>query len=432
MAGSQDWWWACLGLFQPVFTTPGFAVFIRLASAWVRCPGRHTLTRLYALAEPAEYRAHDAYHRFFPQGAWSLGELWRLLAQLLVATFYPHGVIPLDLDDTLFHKSGRNNQSAAWWRDAVRSTGQKVVHCFGLNLVVLTLRVVPPWGGEPLGLPVSMRLHRKKGRGLLDLAHDMMEEWAAWFPERCFSLCADGFYAPLAGAGLPRTEVTSRIRRDAALFAPLPACHRRKRKQGRPRTKGRRLPTPEQMARTRLPWRKVTVLLRGKPRQRWVHAQPVLWYHVCPRQPILLVICRDPSGHEPDDFFFTTNLQAAAAQVIEQYAGRWSIEDTFKNTKQHLGGQDPQVWKDPGPERVAAFSFWLYSLVWFWYLTAKQKHPAWLLRPWYPQKTVASFADALASLRRELWWRSISSQSEDASLSHKNITQLIDTLAYAA
>jgi len=138
-----DWWLNLLGQFQPVFTAPGFAVWVRLVSAWVRCPGRHTLTRLYLLAEPTHQRAHDAYHRFFGKGAWSMPELWRLLAQLMVPTFYPQGHIPLNLDDTLFHKSGRKNQSAAWWRDAVRSTGQKVVHGFGLNLVVLTLAVKP-------------------------------------------------------------------------------------------------------------------------------------------------------------------------------------------------------------------------------------------------------------------------------------------------
>jgi hypothetical protein len=95
------------------------------------------------LAEPTQDRAHDAYHRFFGKGAWSMPELWRLLAQVLVTTIYPQGDIPLNLDDTLFHKSGRKNQISTWRRDAVRSAGQKVVHDFGLNLVVLTLAVKP-------------------------------------------------------------------------------------------------------------------------------------------------------------------------------------------------------------------------------------------------------------------------------------------------
>jgi hypothetical protein len=427
-----EWWLNLLGAFQPVFTAPGFALCLRLVSAWIRCPGRHTLTRLYLLAEPEQERAHDAYHRFFGHGAWSMPTLWRVLAQLLVATFYPQGDIPLDLDDTLFHKSGRKNQSAAWWRDAVRSTGQKVVHGFGLNLVVLTLAVTPPWGGEPLGLPINLRLHRKHGTGLLELAQDMMEDLARWFPERRFALCADGFYAPLAGRNLPRTHLTSRLRRDAALFAPPSPTRRRQRRRGRPRTKGRPLPTPQKMAQCCRSWQKATVNRRGKLLDRLVYTQQVLWYRVCPRQPILLVICRDPSGKEPDDFFFTTNLHSTAVQVLEQYGQRWSIEDTFKNTKQHLRGQDPQVWKDPGPERAAAFSFWLYSLVWFWQLTVNQRQPAWVPHPWYPAKSKPSFVDALANLRRCLWQQSIFSQSDAKSDLPKNTTHLINVLACAA
>ena len=37
----------------------------------------------------------------------------------------------------------------------------------------------------------------------------MMEDLARWFPLRRFALCADGFYAPLAGKNLPRTHSRS-------------------------------------------------------------------------------------------------------------------------------------------------------------------------------------------------------------------------------
>lgn len=177
-------WERILAWLGAVFYAPSREIFTRLAQAWVLCPGRRTLTRLYLLAEPEGERAHDAYHRFLRAGAWSLPDLWRLLAVLLVATLRPRGKIPLDLDDTLFRKSGRRIEDASWWRDAVSSTGQKVVHAFGLNLLVLTLRVHPPWGGEPLGLPLNMRLHRKGGPSLLELAREVVEETASWFEGR--------------------------------------------------------------------------------------------------------------------------------------------------------------------------------------------------------------------------------------------------------
>jgi len=35
-------------------------------------------------------------------------------------------------------------EGAGWWRDAVRSSATKVVHGFGLNIVLMTLAVNPP------------------------------------------------------------------------------------------------------------------------------------------------------------------------------------------------------------------------------------------------------------------------------------------------
>ncbi len=64
-------------------------------------------------------------------------------------------------------------------------------------------------------------------------------------PGRALHLCGDGAYASLCGAGLPRVEVTSRMRRDAALYEAAPP---RTGKRGRPRLKGERLPTPPELA----------------------------------------------------------------------------------------------------------------------------------------------------------------------------------------
>lgn len=425
-----DTWDSILATFSNVFTIPSFSIFIRMATAWALCPGRRTVTRVYQLAEPLMGRAHDAYHRFLREGAWTMTELWRHLLLVLVASHARNGSIPLDLDDTLFHKSGRKVDGASWWRDAVASTGQKVVHAFGLNLVVLTLRVDPPWGGEPLGLPVNMRLHRKGEAGLLVLAEQMLRQVTDWLPDRCIDLCADGFFAPLAGLRLPRVHITSRMRRDAALYDMPPK--RRKGQRGRPRKKGRRLPTPEKMANARVGWREVTTEERGKTRTRLVLVKRVLWYRVLKDTPVLLVICRDPEGIERDDFFFTTNLDATAEQVVSRYSGRWSIEDTFMNTKQLLGGQNPQCWKDAGPERAAAFALWLYAIIWHWYLVAVGTRRSWIPLPWYTTKSTPSFADALAALRRALWRRRIFAGSAPRPLSPKMARVLIDVLAMAS
>lgn len=237
---------ALLELPRGGFTAPGFAVFTDLLIGWVLAPGRRTITGMIVVGDPGKRRAHDAYHRLVRDGAWKMSSLWPGLAVHAIGAFAPTGGVPLDCDDTLFHKSGHRIDGAGIFRDAVRSTARKVVYAMGLNLVVVTLRVQPGWGGPPIAIPVNARLHRKNDdTTTIERAAAMIRELAEWLPQRCFHLCADGAYATLAGADLPRTHLTSRIRRDAAIY-DQPPPHTGKR--GRPRTRGARLPTPEDLA----------------------------------------------------------------------------------------------------------------------------------------------------------------------------------------
>ena len=425
-------WTALLEDTRTVFGAPSFALFTRLLTGWVCAPGRRTITAMIAVADPAGQRAHDAYHRFVRDGAWSISALWRVLAVHAVTRFAPTGVVALDCDDTLFHRDGPRVNGAGVFRDAVRSTTARVVYALGLNLVVITLRVVPPWGGCPIALPVNVRLHKKKDTSTT-VAHAaaMITELAGWLPDRELHLCADGAYATLAGADLPRTQVTSRMRRDAALYEAAPA---RTGKRGRPRTKGARLPSPTGLAAAAKPrqWETVSIDVRGRAVDRQVHVRDVLWYTVNQTNLVRLVIVRDPAGVEPDDFFVTTDLSATGADVASRYAGRWSIEVCFRDVKQHLGGQDPQSWKRQGPERAAALSLWLHAMTWCWYLSTHPTGRTWIPRPWYRTKTTPSFLDALAALRRTLWAQRITAMSATPG-DNPEITQaLLDTLAYAA
>ena len=373
-------------------------------------------------------RPHDAYHRLIRVASLSLDEFWALTALLLVGLFAPEGRIELLTDDTLFHRRGKKIEGAGVFRDAVRSGGKSVVYDRGLNLVPLALRVRPPWGGEPLALPLAVRLYRKGGPTRLVLVAEMLQRLVDLFPDRNFHLIADGAYAPLAGWKLPRTIVTSRIRRDAALYELPPP--RRPGKAGRPRKKGLRLPSLERWAcRTRKGWQKVVVDRRGRLERRLVLSRVVLWYHVCGSQPVRVVVSRDPRGREKDDFLFTTDLGMAPGAVVSHYHGRWPIEDTLRAAKQSLGGEEPQTWRGKGPERAASLAFWLYSIIWVWYLETKGPKPMLPKLPWYPRKARPSFVDAVGALRKELWREEISSRCEGTPHLRKITGPLVEVLA---
>jgi len=244
-------------------------------------------------------------------------------------------------------------------------------------------------------------------------------------------LCADGAYASLARRGLPRTTLTSRMRRDAALYEAAPP---RTGKPGRPRKKGKRLDAPEEMAR-RLnvdEFSAVRVDFRGKERDLLVWSRLVLWYATDPNHLVALVIVRDPQGVMHDDFFFSTDLEASPGDVASLYAGRWSIECVNREVKQCLHAEDPQSWKGQGPVRAASLSLWLYAAIWTWYIPTFGTTVTWIARPWYQKKVAPSFLDAPAALRRCLWSERISSMSSVGPINAKILDGLLDTLARAA
>ena len=429
MATTITTWTSLIQQFLPFFTQPAGVIFTQLTVGWILCTVRRTVTGILPFADPQGEQAHDAYHRFFPDARWCLDQLWQTLTHILIVTFYRTGQITLALDDTLFHHSGKKIDGAGWWRDAVRSTKNKHISAWGLNLVVLTLQIQPPWGGEPLGLPINMRLHRKNGATLIELAQQMINDVKQWFPKRPLKVVGDGFYATLGGKQLAQTTIISRIQHNAEIY-DLPTRSRKK-GRGRPRSMGKRLACPSKMAPRVNNWQRVKVCERGQMRPRLVYTKVVLWYRVL-HQPVLLVISRDPEGKEKDDFLFTTDVTMEPATVIGDYADRWAIEDTFKNTKQLIGGQQPQTFKRQGPERAAGLSLWLYSMVWLWYLLQKSNTRTFMVAPWNPTKATPSFADALRCLRRELWTERIKVMFGMSAVHDKKFAFLLEALAPAA
>lgn len=77
-------------------------------------------------------------------------------------------------------------------------------------------------------------------------------------------------------------------------------------------------------------------------------------------------------------------------------------------------------------------SLWLSSVVWLWYLSQKSRLRKVTIPVWYPQKDHASFQDALARLRRDLWRQRIISMFGKRLGHDKNFDVLLAALTRAA
>lgn len=418
--------------FSPVFTVPSAASFLTLVAGWVQCLGRPTIRRLLGVVDGATKSA-SSYSRFFRCGRWCFNEVWRwLVTGLLVPRLAGSGRLLLGCDDTTCDKFGRRVAYAALFRDAVRSTpGNKVLHrahCW----VVLSMQIRLPLWKRVLSFPMMARLYRKKSdadaehpfRTRQQLALDIIQTVAAWLPGREIELVADGAYpCEELVQGLPAKVVfTSRMRSDAALYdLPKPP---RKRRRGAPRKKGDRLPAPAELARTAKTWTRVKVVQYGKERERLIWTRVVLWWKVAKARPVLLVIVRDPDGKEKDDFFFTTDLAASGAHVAEAFAGRWGIEEVFREGKQLVGFSRVQGWRPTSVERQAPFALLVLSLVKLWYV----HHVALRTRP----DELPPTSQMLTALRLAYWRRRINRLSLPRAEKRQIIQAVHNALAAAA
>src|SRR5262249_41637755 len=129
--------------------------------------------------------------------------------------------------------------------------------------------------------------------------------------------------AGAVGAPPPDREVVSRLRLDAALWAPAPK--RRQGQKGRPRRRGARLPTPQQVAARCRHWHTLTVTIYGRTVTTQVRSMHALWYGALRTQPVQIVLVRDPTGKRRDEAFFCTDPAADARFLLEAYARRWCL-----------------------------------------------------------------------------------------------------------
>ncbi len=425
-------WEALCQRLGPAFTDPTFLTFLHIATGWVLCRSKPTVTNLVCtigtslLGHAAKH--WTVYERFFYRSAWTLPEVSRLLLVEVVAPLIrSQGLwqgIDLAIDDTTCGRCGRHVAFAGYFKDASVSNTLKTVVHWSHNWVIATAMLRPKrWPNWVIGLPVWFTLYRKPVdcshqhpfRTRQQIAAEMIRQTREALPDGCLRIATDGQYATrevVAATAGARSNLVSRIRSDAALYALPPK--RRPGQRGQPRKKGKRLPTPRQLAaRRKKGWRTVEALVYGKRRKRQVLSIVCLWYHVSRDRPIQLLIVRDPEGQQKDDYMFCTDSAVAEVEIIERFSGRWPIEESIQEGKQLEGLEKVQGWCERTVERQAPMALVVQTLVKAWYLTYGAK--ATTAQPkgtdWQGPKDHPTHLDMLATLRRVLWTDRINSNS---------------------
>ena len=127
--------------------------------------------------------------------------------------------------------------------------------------------------------------------------------------------------------------------------------------------------------------------------------------------PLRWVLVRHADTQHPPRAFFSTCPGDRAGDIVACFIKRWTIETTFEESRAHLGFETQRQWSDLAIERTTPCLLSLYSLV---SLLAYDLYLDGGLRvrtsAWYA-KQQATFSDALASVRQDLWEAEYSSTS---------------------
>jgi len=405
---------ALLSLFESAFTTT--ATFVRaklLGVAAILTTGRRTVANLLRTVAGLTEGASSSYHRVLSLAQWSGLTLAAILTRFLIRHFWPQGRIRLVGDDTVTEHPGRKVYGKARHRDAVRSSHSYTAWRWGHKWVVLAILVQFPFATRPWALPVLVALYRspqdnqQRGRPhktpaqLLQLLVRIVRRW---FPDRQFLFAGDGGYGSHETASLARSQagmvhVVSKFPANANLYEPPPPYTG----HGRPRVKGKKLPSPQEVVAQAQRTQLNVAWYGGGRRDVAVVSGTGHWYQAGKGLvPVRWVYVHDLTGTHRDEYFYSTDLTMTPQEIIEEYTGRWNIETTFEDTRAYLGLESTRGRCQRTVGRAEPCLLGLYSVVALLY---------WLLPPadqdqgiveWAGKQTV-TFSDAITALRRWLW-----------------------------
>jgi hypothetical protein len=454
--------------FAPLFSRPLWTLVQELLCGALLSSGSTITAALRALGLEADEHFAN-FHRVFNRARWSAFKAAGILLGLLVQTFAPANGEPFifAMDDTLERRWGKKIKPRAMYHDPVRSSRSCPQKTSGLRWLSVHLVVSISWARRVWALPVltalapseRYALYKDKGRTYKHLPHraqGLMGAIWRWMASvrRPILFVADKTYAAMdllawcvkisARDPARRLDLITRLRLDGRLFDPPPP--RVPGKKGRSRLTGKRQSLlKERVQDPSTVWQKISVPWYGSKgfSEHLVEivSGEALWYHsgVIP-VPIRWVLIRDPAEKFEPLALMSTDRSLAPGKIVEYYVRRWPVEVTFEETNAHLGLPGQRQFSDLSIERSTPARLSLFSIV---TLIAEHQeragHPIQARSAaWYP-KSLPTFSDALASVRKLIWRQlnfCISLPDSDAGKNQPKITSIFthmaEMLSYAA
>jgi hypothetical protein len=285
--------------------------------------------------------------------------------------------------------------------------------------VVLAISVKFPFTSPRWALPVLVALYRPEELDLAEgrrhksppqLAQQLMAVLIHWFPQRKFVFLGDGGYASHELANFcyrhrSHATLVSRFHGDANLYALPPE---QKLCMGRPRIKGRKLPTPQQVVAHAQLIPATVSWYGGSDRRVELVSGTGHWYKSGQGLvAVRWVFVHDVQGTHRDEYVYSTDTSLNPQQIVSWFTSRWPIETTFEEVRAHLGFETPRQYVAKSVLHTAPCLLGLFSVVCLIFAEHTRCHGIRVRRTEWYTKTEPTFSDAIATVRRLFWQETI-------------------------
>ena len=434
--------------FSIAFTQPTYQRILPLAIGAILTMGRRTVTGILWTMRGLVTGHSSTYHRVFSRAVWSLWPLGKVLAGVILHQIPPDEPVLVPMDDTTAQHRGKRVYGKGCHHDAARSAHKHVVFRWGHRWVVLAISVKLPFTSRRWALPVLAALYRPEQLNHAEghrhktaphLARQLMAVLIHWFPERKFVFLGDGGYASHELAMFchrhrRHATLISRYHGDANLYAPPP---KRKNRIGRPRSKGHKLPKPQQVVACRKLVPATVSWYGGSNRRVELIGGTGQWYKAGNGLvPVRWVFVHDVQGTHRDEYFYTTDTSLSLRQIVSWFTARWPIETTFQEVRAHLGFETPRQYVAKSVLRTAPCLLGLFSVVCLIFAEHARRHRIRVRWTQWYAKAEPTFSDVIATVRRLFWKETIFEKASYhkgfKKLSPKLRNLLLDYLSQAA
>lgn len=363
---------AYVTLFQAHFTKPSFTYFGGYTLSLLITRGRKTMSRVANTCFFVD-RHLSSWERFLSENKWDLNAVMGTLVEAITTkmgeSLKVHGAFLVALDPTLIAKNGigafiqkwKDHSGNADRGDSIRGHHWAVLGIIGFSVAF----------GRYLCFPVLMRLISGQlnpsqffvdPQGVAtvatiwDCVHPLIWQLHEYLDHAPLRVVADAYFskAPFINPLLKRgIDVVTRLRKDAVGWEDPSPDQRSDAKRGKKWKLAQLL--------DHLPVETLTVRLYGKKVEvRAVSC--VLWLrNICQKVKIVVV---ESSGRPV--ILLSTDLTLSAAQVIEIYGARYTIEIAIRDLKGSFGLGDYQCYLGKAIHRfvhLACVAFSIHRLI---------------------------------------------------------------------